>query len=416
VSRADPVRLYYGLTFVRAMPGWVVVDLLLVRVLELSPLQLILMGTAMEATVFVCEVPTGVVADTYSRRLSLIIGFVGMGIAVVGVGAASAAWVVIALWALWGLSYTFTSGAFQAWITDEVGVEKVGGIFMRGARVGFAGGLIGLGVSVAIGVVSLRAAVIFGGVIEIACGLACIFLMPETGFTRQPRSERRRALRELSETAANGFRFVRAQRLVLLLVVTELFAGFGAEAFDRLTEAHVIRDVGVPLGTNPLYWFAPIPAVAMVFGYFAIGPMIRRVDRGGTPSVARMLVLFTSATIATQLAFALGVSFAFVMTMWLAAVLTRSLVSPLYDTWLNSQITDSSVRATVFSISGQANAIGQATGGPVVGGIGNAFGIPAALATGALTLLPAVGLYARALRHGGAEAELEAMPSPAQTY
>src|SRR5262249_1750799 len=163
VSRADPVKLYYGLTFVRPMPGWVVVDLLLVRVLELSPLQLILMGTAMEATVFLCEVPTGVVADTYSRRLSLIIGFIGMGIAVVGVGAASAAWVVIALWALWGLSYTFTSGAFQAWITDEVGVENVGSIFMRGARVGFVGGLFGLGVTVAIGAVSLRAAVIFGG-------------------------------------------------------------------------------------------------------------------------------------------------------------------------------------------------------------------------------------------------------------
>jgi DHA3 family tetracycline resistance protein-like MFS transporter len=415
VSRADPVRLYYGLTFVRAMPGWVVVDLLLVRVLELSPLQLILMGTAMEATVFLCEVPTGVVADTYSRRLSLIIGFVGMGIAVVGVGAASTAWVVIALWALWGLSYTFTSGAFQAWITDEVGVENVGSIFLRGTRVAFAGGLIGLGVSVAIGAVSLRAAVIFGGVIEIACGLVCIFLMPETGFRRQPRSARRRALRELSRTAASGFRFVRGQRLVLLLVATELFAGFGAEAFDRLPEAHVIRDVGVPGATNPLFWFAPIPAVAMVFGYFAIAPMIRRVDRGGTPSVARMLVLFTSATIATQLAFAFGVSFAFVMTMWLAAVLTRSLVSPLYDTWLNSQITDSSVRATVFSISGQANAIGQATGGPVVGGIGNAVGIPAALATGALTLLPAVGLYVRALRHGGAEPELDALPSAAQT-
>jgi DHA3 family tetracycline resistance protein-like MFS transporter len=415
VSRADPIRLYYGLTFVRAMPGWVVVDLLLVRVLELSPLQLILMGTAMEATVFLCEVPTGVVADTYSRRLSLIIGFVGMGVAVVGVGASSAAWIVIALWALWGLSYTFTSGAFQAWITDEVGVENVGSIFMRGARVGFVGGLLGLGVSVAIGAVSLRAAVIFGGALEITCGVACIFLMPETGFRRQPRSERGRALRELGTTAASGFRFVRAQRLVLLLVATELFAGFGAEAFDRLPEAHVIRDVGVPGGTNPLYWFAPIPAVAMAFGYFAIGPMIRRVDRGGTPSVARMLVLFTSATIATQLAFAFGVSFAFVMTMWLAAVLTRSLVSPLYDTWLNAQITDSSVRATVFSISGQANAIGQATGGPVVGGIGNAFGIPAALATGALTLVPAVGLYARALRHGGAEPELEALPSAAQS-
>ena len=33
----------------------------------------------MEAAVFLFEVPTGVVADTYSRRLSLVIGYLGMG-------------------------------------------------------------------------------------------------------------------------------------------------------------------------------------------------------------------------------------------------------------------------------------------------------------------------------------------------
>jgi DHA3 family tetracycline resistance protein-like MFS transporter len=70
------------------------------------------------------------------------------------------------------------------------------------------------------------------------------------------------------------------------------------------------------------------------------------------------------------------------------------------------------VRATVLSISGQANAIGQATGGPVLGVIGNAFGIPTALATGGLTVLPAVGLYARAFRSGGSEPELTELPDP----
>ena len=43
------------------LAGWVVFDLYLVRVLHLSPLQLVLVGTAMEATIFLCEVPTGVV-------------------------------------------------------------------------------------------------------------------------------------------------------------------------------------------------------------------------------------------------------------------------------------------------------------------------------------------------------------------
>src|SRR5439155_4556907 len=109
-------------------------SLYLVSVLHLSPLQLVLMGTAMEGTIFLCEIPTGVVADLYSRRLSLTIGFVGMGAASLLLGVVSSALAVIALWAVWGLAYTFTSGAYQAWITDEVGLERVPGVFLRGAR------------------------------------------------------------------------------------------------------------------------------------------------------------------------------------------------------------------------------------------------------------------------------------------
>jgi MFS family permease len=411
VKRLPARRLYYALSFTRAMAvGWVVFDLFLVRVLDFSPLELILMGTAMEATIFVSEVPTGVVADTYSRRLSFIIGVVGMGGAVIGVGVSSSAWLVIGLWALWGLSYTFTSGAFEAWITDELGVENVGSAFLRGARFRIAGSLTGLLVFGAVGLLSLRAAVIGCGALEAATGLACIALMPETGFKRKAVSARERALVELRTTAMAGIRFVRAQRLILLLVATELFAGFGAEAFDRLTEAHVIRDVGFPAWLDPIVGFGAVSVVVMVFGFFAVGRVIRRVDQGGTPSVARLLVVFTLATVAGQIAFALGGNFWFVIAVFIAALLARGLLAPLYMTWLNRQILDSSVRATVLSISSQANAIGQATGGPALGVIGNVFGIPAALVAGALTTVPAAALYGRALRYDGVEPELRRLP------
>jgi hypothetical protein len=83
------------------------------------------------------------------------------------------------------------------------------------------------------------------------------------------------------------------------------------------------------------------------------------------------------------------------------------MASPLYTTWLNQQITDSSVRATVLSLSGQSNAVGQAAGGPVLGALGNVWGIRAALTAGALAIAPALGLYARAIAHHGREPELD---------
>ncbi len=158
MKRADPTRLYYSLEFLLAMPTWVAMAVYLVSVLHFSPLQLVLMGTAMEAAVFLFEMPTGVVADTYSRRLSLIVGYLGIGVAWMLVGVFSSAWAIIALWAVWGISYTFTSGAYQAWITDEIGVEKVGRVFLKGQRISYAGALVGLVAQVGSAWYSLRAA------------------------------------------------------------------------------------------------------------------------------------------------------------------------------------------------------------------------------------------------------------------
>jgi DHA3 family tetracycline resistance protein-like MFS transporter len=416
MRRLPATTLYYALELLLSTPTWVVMSIYLVAELDLSPLQLVLMGTAMEATVFLFEVPTGVVADTYSRRLSLVVGFVGMGLAWLLVGVVSSAAAIIALWAAWGISYTFTSGAYQAWITDEVGADRIGPVFLRGARFAYVGALAGLVGFVALGTVSLRAAVIVSGAITLACGVACAFLMPETGFRRRPREERAGAVAELRKTALTGGRFVRAQPLLLMVIGIALVGGMSSEAFDRLKEAHFIRDIGLPaIGSfDAVVWFGAFSAVAMVFGFLAIGPLQRRFERVGTAGIAKLLFGFTAVVAAGQLLFALTGTPAVAIVGLLAALLARGLLYPLWDTWVNQQITDSSVRATVISITGQADAIGQSAGGPVLGAIGNVWGIRAALTTGALLLLPALGLYGRAIAHGGKEPELEQLPEPVE--
>jgi DHA3 family tetracycline resistance protein-like MFS transporter len=304
MRRLPATAAYFGLQLGAHLPTWVVMAVYLVRELHFSPLQLVLMGTAMEAAVFLGEVPTGVVADTYSRRLSLIIGYVGMGVAWAAVGLVSAPWLVIALWAVWGLSYTFTSGAEQAWITDEVGVENVGRVFLRGARYGQVGSVLGLLAQVGVGVVSLRAGVILGGVFTILCGLGCLAFMPEHGFVRRPREERGSALAELRTTASAGARYAWAAPAILLLIGVELFMGASSEAFDRLKEAHFLRDVGLPGEIDPVVWFGLLWLAGMLLNIAAIGSLIKRVDRGGRESVARYLFAFVFLELVAMLVFA----------------------------------------------------------------------------------------------------------------
>jgi len=415
MRRLPAVPFFYTLEFVLSMPAFVVIAVYLVRDVGLSPLQLVLVGTVMEAAVFVSEVPTGVFADTYSRRASLVVSFVVQGIGWMIVGSFADFAAVLIGWAVWGFGYTFMSGAYEAWITDEVGPDNVGRVFARGFQLSYAGALVGLGLSIALAAVSLRLAIISGGALLIAAGVATALLMPETGFTRASDRERRGSWTELRATASRGARYVRVQPLLLVIMVITFFTGMSSEAVDRLTEAHFIRDIGLPrLGSlDPVVWFGIFGAGSLVIGLVASQFLVRRFERGEELSLARLLLALTAVQAIAMAAFGLAGSIVVALgALWLYRLM-RALVAPVYLTWLNQNITDSSVRATVISIAGQSDAIGQAGGGPLLGGVGNLFGIRAALLAGAAVLMPALGLYARALRHGGREPELEALPEAA---
>ncbi len=410
MRRPNAEQLYYALTFVLRMPTWVVMAVYLVQRLHLTPLQLVLMGTAMEGAVFLFEVPTGVLADTYSRRLSLIVGYLGMGASWLAVAFVSTPWIVIALWALWGLSYTFTSGAEEAWIADEIGADRMTHVFLRAARVGQAGAVVGLVLQVAVGVVSLRAGIALGGALTIICGLACVVLMEEHGFKRREHDESRSPFHAMRATALEGARYARAAPVILLLIAATVAMGASAEGFDRLKEAHFLRDVGLPWAghVSPVVWFGLLWLAGMVNGFVGTTLLIRRVERRGQAAIATSLVACAAFELAAMLVFALAWSPWVAIAGILGVFLGRNLASPLYTIWLNEQITDSRVRATVFSIGGQGDAIGQAAGGPVLGAIGNVWGLRAALAAGAVAILPAIGLYGRAMGRRGAPPELPA--------
>jgi DHA3 family tetracycline resistance protein-like MFS transporter len=122
--------------------------------------------------------------------------------------------------------------------------------------------------------------------------------------------------------------------------------------------------------------------------------------------------VLTVVQVGVVLAFALAGPFWLAVAAVWAYGLSRSVAAPVSATWLNQQITDSRVRATVISLDGQSDAFGQILGGPGVGALGSLMSLRAALVAGAVLLVPAIGLYGRALRHGGVEPELDELPTP----
>jgi DHA3 family tetracycline resistance protein-like MFS transporter len=171
-----------------------------IEVVELDPLRLVLLGTALEVAVLIFEVPTGVLADTYGRRRSVITGFLLMGSGFVLEGAVPTFAAVLAAQAVWGVGYTFISGALEAWIADEAPERDLGRVYLRGEQADYIGSLLGVGGSVLLATVALNLPLLLGGALTIALGLGLFVVMPERNFRPAPR-EGRSSLQQVAATA-----------------------------------------------------------------------------------------------------------------------------------------------------------------------------------------------------------------------
>jgi DHA3 family tetracycline resistance protein-like MFS transporter len=414
LTRLDAHRVWLGYQGVEAFAfglAWTVAPIFFIRELGFSPLELVLAGTALELAYFFFEIPTGVVADTYGQRLSVIIGVLGLGLGFVATGFAGGVALVLAAAAFMGFTWTFKSGAESAWITDEVGVENSGRSFQGGAQAARVGSLLGIGAAVGLAQIDLRVPIVAGGVVLLLLAVGLALVMPETGFT-SARREDLSALASMAGTARQGGGLIRRRPILLLIVGIGFFLGVSDEGFDRLWEAQFLLEVGVPgfAGLDQVVWFGVLGAGAIVLSLVVAQPLTRRFAAMSPARMARSLLVFDVFRIVGLLGFALAGSFTLALVAFWGARLARSLAGPVHSTWLNANVEDSSVRATVLSMTNVFESAGEWGGGPALGGIGNAFGVRAALAGSALALLPVLGLYGRAIRHHGREPELVAAP------
>ena len=376
-----------------------------IRVAGLDPLELVLVGTVLELSVFLFEIPTGVVADVYSRRLSVCIGYVLIGAGFIVESLNPRFDVILLAQVIWGVGFTFTSGAFQAWIVDELEGQGIGAVFLRGSQAGQAGALLAIGVAVALGSVALYLPLFAAGVGFLLLSLFLVFSMPETGFRRQPR-EKRQTWAALFGTFTQGVATVRARPALAWVLLIALFVGISSEPLDRFWELHFIQNTSFPAVADHelARWFGGLTAGSLVLGILASGWVRRRIDVERPRTALRFLFWSNAVLVCAIAVFALAESFLVAVACFWTLSVIRRVSSPVLSTWTNQQI-PSEVRATVLSMSTQSDSLGQFVGGPALGALGRSLGLRAALLATAALLLPVQALYGRAQSRAPADPE-----------
>src|SRR5690349_21360210 len=240
---ARPERVYYllggGTSFLLVL-AFTLNQVYYVTVVGLSPLQMVLVGTVLEATCFLFEIPTGVVADLVSRRLSVVLGvtLIGVGMLLQGLVPTFAA--VLVAQVVWGTGSTFLSGADQAWLADEIGEDAVGPVFTRETQIALALTLVAPLAAGALALVGLGLPVAVSGAGLLALAVVLLFVMPEDHFERTPPAERE-TFRHLVRQAQEGTRVARVRPVVRTIALVSLVVGLASEAFDRLWTVRVLE-------------------------------------------------------------------------------------------------------------------------------------------------------------------------------
>jgi DHA3 family tetracycline resistance protein-like MFS transporter len=403
----DAYRLYLGFELAMSLLLGLVQATTIVYWVEvghLNPLQLVLLGTVLEAAYFVFQLPTGLLADLVSRRLCVITGVFAVALGYVTQGLSAKYPVLLAAQLFIALGAALMYGAQESWIADELAQDAMTHVYVRAEQFGLIGVIVGSAGSGVLASISLRLPLLVGG--ASMCGLALVLglLMPERNFTPTATGDGVRAVVKAGvglavQQTRSTSRVVRAVPGLVLVFGMTFFLGMWSESFDRLWGDFLLKDIAFPqvFDVRPVVWFS---ALACVVSLLALGTTEfagRRTKRLGPSSVTDTLLGLTGLTVAAVVVLGTAHGFVVAAVAYLVVAAVRPAYEPLVTGWMVVRV-ESGVRATALSARDMFDSGGQIVGGPVIGAIGNLASIRAALLAGAIALGPAMGLLALAGR------------------
>ena len=396
VNKLSAYKTYLLFSAITAMCFSLVATVMIVyhiEIVHLNPLQLILVGTTLELACFIFEIPTGIVADVYSRKLSIVIGGVLTGGGFILEGSISSFIFVLVAQIVWGLGSTFISGSLEAWIAEEEKNKDLDEIYIKGAQAGQIGAFIGIVLSTVIANFSVRLPIIVSGVLFIILALFLWLYMPENNFKPSVPGDLN-TFKKMVYTFKSGLKFVKSKSIIMILLAVTLFYGLSSEGYDRLSNAHFLQDTTLPkLGNlSSVTWFGIFGILGMILSFIVMHFMAKNLKNEDNRKNGKLLLCINILYISSMLIFALTRNFSLMLIAYLATNTFRIINEPIFSAWLNGHIDDNS-RATVLSINGQMNSLGQILGGPIIGIIATNISVSIGIVCTSLLVAPVLVLY-----------------------
>ena len=385
---SNSIRIFSTTRFLTnfALGSILPVYVLYFRHYQINLFQIALLAAVFEASILLLEIPTGLVADVFGRRISVILS--------AAISVLSGAIFIffpflagfIAAEIVAGLGETLRSGALEAWLVDSLKQEdrqdQQKHAFAQGTRFKTAGNLCGLVLGGYLALLDMRLVWVPFTVIFVGLFLFLVLAMRED--YRAKKGSRNAVAIKLSETIRQSVRVLRSRTLILGLLLLALFSEFSFETISQYWQVHFDENLLIP---TP--YFGWILAAASVLTILFVGKVARLSER--LKGEIASLVILESLFLLSLLLIAFTTSPVFAVALFVLLQTFVSFKEPILLDVFNRHI-PSEQRATLLSFKSLVGSGGEVLAGLCIGVVAQKFGLRITFGLGSAVLL--LGLVA----------------------
>jgi MFS family permease len=410
---------------------WAINTIFLLQRGHLSLFEVMLINTFFLIAQALCEVPTGVIADTIGRRTSFLLAIAIICVStIIYVITPLLGWGLIGFTvgsALLGLGFTFQTGAVDAWMVDALDAAGWVGpkdrVFARGQQAGGVAMIVGSLAGGVLGNINLVIPYLVRAGVLVLAFVLVVALVHDSGF--EPRPLRfstfgEESRRVLTAGTKYGWNSPVVRPLMFVSAVTGVAGMFVFYSWQPL----ILEFLGNPNAVWLLGVVQAVASVVMIVGAGLTGVAMGKGEKRRHPATVLAIGSLVTAVGVFSIA-AVGlfrftpgvVPAAVAILLWFAWSLMFGLLGPIRASYINDNI-PSAQRATVLSLDSLFGDAGGSVGQPILGWIATAFGLPIAWALSSVAFAAGAPLYlrsGRASRSAGSASEPAQPPPAAET-
>lgn len=385
----DKIQVY---SIVRLMASFALGTILPVYVLyfrhyHINLFQIALLAAIFEASILIFEMPTGLVADTYGRKISVILSALVSVISGIFFIFFPFLFGFIIAEILSGFGETLRSGALEAWLVDSLKHEgkekKVKYAFAQGTKYRIVGNLSGLILGGYLASLNMKLVWI---PFTLIFSILCIFLilkMKEEYKIEKTISNR--ILSKISETIKKSLIVIKSQKLILALLLLALFSEFSFETISQYWQVHFSENLFIK--TKYFGWILVISSVVTII---LIDKVIRLSEKfkHEVSSLVILEILFLLSLLVIAFTFSPILAIIFFILLQSFASFKEPIFLDLYNKHIPSE-----QRATLLSFQSLVGSGGEVLAGLCIGVVALKFGLRITFGLGSVVLFLGLVLF-----------------------